>query len=244
MKSVVIGGTAGVGREIAAVLAANGHSLLISGTDIKDVEACAMDLRLRYGVDVSGIAIDASNSSIFTHDLGRAATDFGKINYLILTIGASHDKDDGELDIVQVKKILSTNFLAILMTVQIFSSQFIENERTGIIGFSSIAAIRGRNKNVVYSSSKCALESYFESLSMLMYGSNVIVKYFRLGYIDTYQSYNKLLFFPKTSPKIVARHIVRNLNKNRLISYYPRYWRAAAILIRLLPLRIFKNLTA
>ena len=69
MKSVVIGGTAGVGREIAASLAAKGHSLLITGNDIEDVHACTTDLRLRYGVDVQGIAVDASNSTIFILEL-------------------------------------------------------------------------------------------------------------------------------------------------------------------------------
>lgn len=244
MKSVVIGGTAGVGREISTVLAAKGHSLLITGKDIEDVDACTMDLHLRYGVEVQGIAVDASNSSTFIRELGIAATNFGKINYLFLTIGASDDEDDGDLKIEKVIELLSSNFLAIIMAMQLFRTQFIESERTGVIGFSSVAAIRGRNKNVIYAASKRALESYFESLRMIFYSSNVIVKYYKLGYIDTYQSYGKRLIFPKTSPKLAARHIVKNLNKTRLISYYPQYWRAVVILIQFLPLWLFKNMTS
>lgn len=244
MKSVVIGGTAGIGREIATALAAQGHSLLITGKDLADVEACTKDLHLRYGVEVQGIAVDASNSIIFIRELEKAATNFGKINYMFLAIGASNDADEGDLQIEKVIEILSSNFLAIVMAMQIFRSKFIETEKAGVIGFSSVAAVRGRNKNVIYTASKRALESYFESLRMIFYGTNIIVKYYRLGYIDTYQSYNKGLIFPKTSPKLVAQYIIRNLNASESISYYPRYWRAVAILIHLLPLRIFRNVAS
>lgn len=244
MKSVVIGGTAGVGREIATALAAKGHSLLITGKDMEDVDACTMDLRLRYGVEVQGLATDASNSTIFIRELGAAATNFGKINYLFLTIGASSEEDTGDMQIEKAIEILSSNFLAVIMAMQIFRSKFVETEGAGVIGFSSVAAIRGRGKNVIYTSSKRALESYFESLRMIFYGTNIIVKYYRLGYIDTYQSYNKGLIFRKTSPKLVAQHIIRNLNASKSISYYPRYWRTVAILIQLLPIRIFRNVTS
>jgi short-subunit dehydrogenase len=244
MKSVVIGGTAGVGREIAMTLAAKGHSLLITGKDLADVEACTVDMHLRYGVEVQGIAVDASNSIIFIRELEKAATDFGKINYLFLAVGASNDADEGDLEIEKVNEILSSNFLVIIMAMQIFRSKFVETERAGVIGFSSVAAIRGRNKNVIYTASKRALESYFESLRMIFYGTNVIVKYYRLGYIDTYQSYNKGLIFPKTSPKLVAQYIIRNLNASEPISYYPRYWRTVAFLIQLLPLKIFRNMAS
>lgn len=240
MKSVVIGGTAGVGREIAMALAAKGHSLLITGKDIEDVDACTMDLRIRFGVEVQGIAVDASNSTIFIRELGKAAANFGKMNYLFLTIGASSDEDIGNLKIESVIEILSANFLAIIMTMEIFRTQFIESEKTRVIGFSSIAAIRGRNKNVIYSASKRALESYFESLKLISQGTNFSAQIYRLGFIDTYQAYGQSLPFPKANPKKLAKMIIGRLDKTSRICYYPRYWRTVAVLIRLLPLRIFK----
>ena len=241
MKSVVIGGTAGVGREIATALAAKGHSLLITGKDMEDVDACTMDLRLRYGVEVLGLAIDASNSTIFIRELGVAAANFGKINYLFLTIGASSDEDNGDLEIEKAIEIISSNFLAIIMAIQTFRNYFCKSEPTGVIGFSSVAAIRGRNKNIVYAASKRALESYFESLKLISQGTNFSVQIYRLGFIDTYQAYGQRLPFPRANPKKVAKMIIGRLDTVSGISYYPRYWGAVAIFIRLLPFRIFKH---
>jgi len=244
MKSVVIGGTAGVGREIATALAAKGHSLLITGKDIEDVHACTMDLRLRYGVDVQGIPVDASNSTIFIRELGIAAANFGKINYLFLTIGASSDEDNGYLQFEKAIGIMSSNFLAIIMAVQIFRPQFSETEKKGIIGFSSVAAIRGRDKNVIYSASKRALESYFESLKLIAQGTNFSVQIYRLGFIDTYQAYGQKLLFPKANPKKVAKMIISRLDKTSRISYFPRYWNLVALVVQLLPMQIFKKLNS
>lgn len=244
MKSVVIGGTAGVGREIATSLAAKGHSLLITGKDMEDVHACTTDLRLRYGVDVQGIAVDASNSTIFIRELEIAAANFGKINYLVLTIGASSEEDTGDLQIEKAIEILSSNFLAIIMAIQIFRIYFSKSEPTGVIGFSSVATIRGRNKNVIYAASKRALESYFESLKLISQGTNFSAQIYRLGFIDTYQAYGQRLPFPKANPKKVAKKIIGRLDTVSGISYYPRYWQLIAIVVKIVPLRIFKKMNS
>lgn len=244
MKSVVIGGTAGLGREIATVLAMKGHSLLITGRNKQDVEACAADLNIRYGADVYGLAVDASNHENFLGALMGAATSFGSINYLFLPIGASNQQDNGNLEIEELNKILSSNLISVVLAVKAFRSQFKITERAVIVGFSSIAAIRGRGENVIYSASKKGLESYFESIRIILLESNISVKYYRLGYLDTYQAYGKHLLFPKKDPNKVARNIVSNLNRTRLVSYYPRYWRAIAFIIRMVPTRVYKSMTS
>ena len=243
MKSVIIGGTAGLGREIAAVLANKGHSLLITGKDKQDVDACVADLHIRFGTEVCGLAVEASNHESFLLTLKRAAAGFGTINYLFLPIGASNQQDNGSLQIEELNMILSSNLISAVLAVQAFRSQFQMIESAAIVGFSSIAAIRGRSENVIYAASKKALESYFESLKIIFLDTNISVKYYRIGYLDTYQAYGKRLLFPKRNPNKAAKSIVTNLTRTKLVSYYPRYWRAIAILIRIAPTRFYKKMT-
>ena len=244
MKSVVVGGTAGIGREIAVALAAMGHSLLITGKDVQDVDACTANLRLLYGIDVYGLAIQASDHPSFSAALEKAAVSFGAINFLFLPIGASIKKDNGNLTIQDLTEILNSNLYSVIMSVQVFRSQFIKEGSAGVIGFSSVAAIRGRKENVFYSASKRALESYFESLKIILYGSNISVKFYRLGYVDTYQSYGKQLIFSKKDPKKAAKKIVNNLNRTRLVSYFPNYWRVVELLIRITPNKLYRRITS
>ena len=244
MKAAVIGGTAGIGRELANLLAARGCSLLIIGTDLKDINACTADLSLRYGVQVYGAAINASNITMFVNDLEISAKNFGIINYLFLPIGASNKEDVGDLNVNEVNALLSSNFLASAMASQIFQPLYSKDQKSGVIGFSSVAAIRGRNKNVIYSASKRALESYFESLKMLTENSNFSVQVYRLGFVDTYQSRGKDLRLPKMDAKKVAHVIINNLGKQSKIFYCPKYWYLLAHIILHLPLQIYRKLSS
>lgn len=154
MKSVVIGATAGIGRELTNSLASEGHSLLITGRDIDDLSACVQDLQITYGVKVESIVIDASKPSEYADSLEKAAVNLGEINFLFLPIGVSSEQDTGGLDFLEVSEIINTNLLAVISAVRIFQPYFMKTGSAGIIGFSSVAAIRGRNENVIYSAAK------------------------------------------------------------------------------------------
>jgi len=241
MKSVVIGGTAGLGREIATALAKKGHTLLISGKDMQDVDATVANLQNRYGIKVSGLVLDASNQRNFHDALIAAASSFGSVNNLFLPIGASNIQDNGNLEVAELNDLISSNFTSVVISVQAFSTGLKLPEKAAIVGFSSVSAIRGRDKNVIYAASKRALESYFESLRMILSDTNISVICYRIGYLDTYQAYGKRLPFPRADPKNVAESIVTNLNRTRVIRYFPRYWAVISLLIKLVPVRLFKG---
>jgi short-subunit dehydrogenase len=244
MKSVIIGGTAGLGREIAAILAEQGHSILIIGKDKQDVDTSVANLQIRYGKDIYGLAVDASNLDIFSEELAAASLSFGNINYLFLPIGASDQQDNGNIEIARLNEIMNSNFTSVVLAVQVFRSKFKTDEKSAVVGFSSISAIRGRGDNVIYAASKRALESYYESLRMIFLDTTTSVKFYRMGYIDTRQAYGKRLLFPKANPEKAARKIISKLNQPKLISYYPRYWKVISFLVKIVPIGLYKRVTA
>jgi short-subunit dehydrogenase len=110
------------------------------------------------------------------------------------------------------------------------------------VGFGSIAAVRGRSANVVYSAAKRALESYFESLRHRLTSAKVRVQFYRLGYMDTQQSFGKRLLLPKASPEQIARDVVRNLDRDVGFTTRPRFWIAVSLIVRCLPWALFRRL--
>lgn len=242
MKSVVIGATAGIGRELTNSLASEGHSLLITGRDIDDLSVCVQDLQITYGVKVESIVIDASKPSDYADSLEKAAVNLGEINFLFLPIGVSSEQDTGGLDFLEVSEIINTNLLAVISAVRIFQPYFMKTGSAGIIGFSSVAATRGRDENVIYSAAKRALESYFESLRFSFHGSKLFIQLYKLGYVDTYQSYGKMLTLPKVSPSKVSSFVISNLQNGSLVCYYPRYWAPIALILRSAPFNLFRKL--
>jgi NAD(P)-dependent dehydrogenase (short-subunit alcohol dehydrogenase family) len=75
--SLIIGGTAGIGTEIARSLASRGGNVIIAGRDANRARSVASGL----GTNVSGIAVDISKP----FEIAEALADIGNIRHLVIT---------------------------------------------------------------------------------------------------------------------------------------------------------------
>ncbi len=238
----MVGASAGVGRALSEVLATHGYSLILVASDIHDLEKQAAHLRLLYGVTVKIVSADASRPEIFLEKICMVAENFGQIDGIFFPIGAAKNNDRGTLTIGEAQALININLVIIIGIIGHFLPKFLALGRGNIVGFGSIAAVRGRGANMVYSAAKRGLESYFESLRHLVSDTNVRVQFYRLGYIATQQSFGKNLLFPTTTPKKAAEKIFYNLEDEESFYYFPRYWAIVAKLVKFLPWMVFKKL--
>jgi len=185
------------------------------------------------------IAADGAAPDLLFKVAGERLPELGRIRAVLCPIGASRPDDDGMLPIEEAERILHVNLVAVIALVQ----AVLPTKSGVIVGFGSVAAVRGRSSNVIYAASKRVLESYFQSLRHKLSRDNVRVQIYRLGYLDTRQSYGKRLRFPKASADAIARKVVANLGKDVGLVTLPRYWRSIALIIRLLPWPVFKRLS-
>lgn len=242
MNALVLGASAGLGRALSESLAARGHSLLLVARDPRDLDAQAKYLRLKYGVRVEILPIDAGRPEDCVAGLRAAAETFGEITGLFFPLGASRGDDKGQLPLADGRRLMDVNLLTVMAVVGAFLPGLLAADRTHIVGFGSIAAVRGRRANIVYAAAKRGLASYFESLRHLTAGSKVRVQFYRLGYLATQQTFGRRLLFPPASPKAIAETVVRSLDKDHGGRYLPRYWAIGARLIGMLPWFVFKRL--
>lgn len=242
MRALVVGASAGVGRALCEALGARGAALMLVASDARDLDALAAHLRLVYRVEVQTVAADATRVTECVETVGKAAAAFGAIDSLYFPIGASRAEDRGLLGMEQVSAILNSNLTVVIGLTSRFLPQMLELPQARIVGFSSIAAIRGRKANVVYSAAKRGLESYFESLRHLTAATGVRVQLYRLGYVATQQSFGQRLLFPIVTPQQVAQKVLRNHSKDIGKRFFPRYWALIALAVSWLPWPIYKKL--
>ena len=242
MSALVVGASAGVGRALCEALAQRGEALFLVASDARDLDALAAHLRLVYRVEVQTVAADATRVADCVEQVGKAAAIFGAIDSLYFPIGASRADDRGLLSVEQASAILNTNLAVVIGLTTRFLPQLIKLPQARIVGFSSIAAIRGRKANVVYSAAKRGLESYFESLRHLTAATGVRVQLYRLGYVATQQSFGQRLLFPVVTPQQVAQEVLRNLDKDIGKVFFPRYWALIALAVSWVPWPIYKKL--
>jgi hypothetical protein len=79
-------------------------------------------------------------------------------------------------------------------------------------------------------------------LRHLTAGTDVRVQFFRLGYVDTQQSFGQRLLFPVVSPQQVANHVVASAHTDFGAQYYPRFWQLIALAVAWLPWPLYKRL--
>jgi NAD(P)-dependent dehydrogenase (short-subunit alcohol dehydrogenase family) len=73
---VVVGGTRGLGREVAQSYAESGHEVVVTGRDQAGAEASAAEI----GGATRGIGLDLAEP----HTIGRRLADVGEVDYLVL----------------------------------------------------------------------------------------------------------------------------------------------------------------
>jgi short-subunit dehydrogenase len=240
VTTVIIGASAGVGRALGRALAAQGHQLFLVARGAEDLDAEARHLGTVYGAEVAWVAADAAKPAALVEAL-RGLAD-APIRHLLFPLGLTEENDDGSLDAEAIRRLVDVNLTSVMAVTALLLPRLLEANAGTIVGFGSIAAIRGRGANIAYAAAKRGLESYFESLRHRLAPTGVAVQFYRLGYVASQMSFGKKLPFPAIAPEHVAEQVVRHLGRDHGLRHLPWYWAGIAVALNVLPWPVYKRL--
>jgi hypothetical protein len=162
--ALVTGGSSGIGRAIAKLLAEAGLNLVINGREMERLRVVRDELVDRYGVEELPVAADLS--TISGQEKLLEATESINIGLMVnnagyATSGRMIDNPlDAELDMLRV------NVEAVLKLTHHFAQRFRQRKRSGIIFLSSIVAFQGVPLAANYAASKAYVQSLAEALAV------------------------------------------------------------------------------
>ena len=242
MTYIIVGGSAGLGRAIAKKIASEKQDLVIISSDLRDTKALASDLEIRYGVKVIPLQMSLSKLPTTFKEVDKSLEKLSPLTWLILPIGFNDPNDVPGIDDESFFKLINTNFTSVCLFINHFLPILKKLPDTTIIGFGSIAAIRGRTLNATYAASKHALESYFQSLRHFAVNSSLTIQFYVIGYIDTNLSFgvDMTLFKPAQVDRL-ADIVFNNRLQDFGTTFYPKYWKIIKILLPIVPWSIFKK---
>jgi short-subunit dehydrogenase len=242
--AIVVGASSGLGRALATELAARDHALLLVASDRRDLDALGASLNLAHGIAVRALALDLGREADPGARILSALDGMPPPSALLLPIGQSREDDDFSLDAPRIGELLAINLHAPLAIVHALLPRLVESDGAVVL-FGSVAAIRGRGKNVVYAGAKRALVSLYESLRQRYRPRELRVQLYELGFMATNLTYGMKLPLPAAAPEDVARVVARGLKRRASFRRsVPRWWGSIALIVRVLPWFVFRRMKA
>lgn len=235
-KAIVIGASSGIGYQLAIILAKNDYMVGITGRRSAELEG----LKATSPTSFLTSSFDCTKESNALK-LEELTTNLAGLDLLIFCSGTGDLNKSLNYEIEN-----GTNQLNVIAFTEIatWAINFFEKQGKGhFISISSIAGIRGSGAAPAYNASKAYQINYLEGLRQKTKKMNIPVNVtdIRPGFVDTNMAKGEGLFWVSSKEKAAAQ-IFEVIKKKKDVAYVTKRWWAIAILLKVLPKKIYNRL--
>ena len=131
-SAVIIGGTSGIGKQLAGVLAARGDDVVVTGRDTARAQAAAREV----GGKTRGIAVDLANP---TEIAGKLA-DIGAVKHLVIAAIERDDNSARKFDVARALRLVTLKLVGYTEVVHVLAPRF--TPEASIVLFGGLAKER------------------------------------------------------------------------------------------------------
>lgn len=154
--ALITGGSSGIGRATAQVLAASGARVAITGRDQDRLAQAAREL------GVHPIHADVSVEADVDRTYREVLQKFGDLDILVNNAGIGTFKPLVDMDRKSFGAVFDTNVTGAMLMAREAAKHFIKRQRGNIVNISSTAGLRGAPGGTAYYASKFALRGMTE----------------------------------------------------------------------------------
>lgn len=98
-SAVIIGGTSGIGKQLAAVLAKRGDEVVVTGRDLARAQSAARDI----GGRTRGLAVDLANPA----EIAARLADVGTVKHLVIAAIERDDNSVRKFDVGRAQRLVT-----------------------------------------------------------------------------------------------------------------------------------------
>ena len=167
-RAIVTGGSKGIGRRCADILAEEGAHVAICARDGGDVTAAVEELKAR-GMAAYGEALDVADKAALEAWVANAAGELGGIDIVVANVSALAAQNTEEAWRAQFE-------VDLMHTVRLAKAAIPHLERSGQGSIVAVSSVSGRESDAVsgpYGTMKTAIVGYVSGLAMQLAGRGV-----------------------------------------------------------------------
>ena len=243
MKAVIVGGTKGMGRSLARVLAERGDAICLLGRDGEDLSKSVADLAVRGGKGaVTSAVCDLEKPETFDAALTEADKALGGFDTVIVTAALFGTQDQLEADEGLLARMLTVNFGNTILFCEKVRKMLLARGGGTLCVFSSVAGDRARKPVVLYGSTKAGLSAYLEGLDHKYRAQGLKTVCVKHGFVKTGMTAGLKPPPFAGEPDDVAKIVVRAIDSGTPVVYAPGIWRLVMTAIEAMPRFVMRKI--
>ena len=234
-KIWITGASSGIGKALAEKFAAEGWKVAASARRKEILD------KMSEHENIFSYPLDVTNQDQIKNSFEKIIEDFNGLNLCVFSSGTYDPKLEQEINVVQNKFVMETNFFGVLYCIKTVENYF-KNKKDGHISIvSSIAAYRGLPNSSGYGPSKAALTNLTESLYFDFKKYNVRISLVSPGFIKTPLTDKNEFPMPFIkSPEFAAEKMFNGLTKSKAFEiHFPKALTVLLKIFRVLPYKIY-----
>ena len=185
-KNIIItGGSRGIGRGIALVLAKHGANIAFTYSSSVDSAISLTEEISTLNVKCKGYQSNAANFEDSQKLVDQILLDFDNIDVLINNAGITKDNLLMRMTEEDFDKVIDVNLKSVFNMVKAVQRTFLKNRAGSIINISSIVGVKGNAGQANYAASKAGIIGFSKSIALDLGSRNIRSNVIAPGFIQT-----------------------------------------------------------
>jgi short-subunit dehydrogenase len=245
VKVALLGGTKGMGRALARLLAARGDALVLLGRDKDELDRSARDIEVRASRSAGAVAVaacDLERPETFGPALAHAEQALEGLDAVVVTAGLFATQDALEDDAELARRLLTVDFANTVVFCEEARRRLLARGGGTLCVFSSVAGERGRKPVILYGAAKAGLSRYLEGLDHKFRARGLKVVCVKPGFVKTGMTQGLKPPPFAGEPDAVAARVLGAIDRGKPVVYAPGIWALVMMVIRLLPRFVMRRI--